>query len=194
MNTCDWSVPLFIGLNFMNHANIKRPLSTLGYFPNAGLSSLKANDSYRIVKTGPNKSTPSSEIRFNRAQCFVEHLLDYPHVNRRPWRCVKNNRQTKGWFTLKIGNARFSSCLQRLQVSMLASCCRRVQLGYELFLLCLYRYVCICLQKNNKLLILDNGDLDLTRKLVLSKPQKVRGRGIRITRLHTMKPTQQHRI
>ena len=107
---------------------------------------------------------------------------------------MKNDRQTKGWFTLKIGNARFSSCLQRLQVSMLASCCRRVQLGYELFLLCLYRYVCICLQKNNKLLILDNGDLDLMRKLVLSKPQKVRGRGIRITRLHTMKPTQQHRI
>ena len=60
---------------------------------------------------------------------------------------------------------------------------------------CAYTAMCaFVLKKNNKLLILDNGDLDLTRKLVLSKPQKVRGRGIRITRLHTMKPTQQHRI
>ena len=40
-------------LNFINHANIKRPLSTQGYFPNAGLSSLKANVSYETVKTGP---------------------------------------------------------------------------------------------------------------------------------------------
>ena len=70
-----------------------------------------------------------------------------------------------------------SSCLQRLQVSTLASCW--VQLGYELF------QTCFCMKKTTKLVITNSiytviqihyCPRSLTK--VGSKPKKVRGRDV----------------
>ena len=113
-------------LNFRNHANIKRLLSTRAYYPERRSFFFEGKRQLR------NCQNTAQRIRFNRAQCFVEHLLDYPHVSRKPLEMCEeysanNIRTTRRWCTLKIGSAvkqwRFSTCLQRgLQVSTLASC------------------------------------------------------------------------
>ena len=65
-------------LNFRNHANIKRLLSTRAYY------SERRSFFFEGKRQLQNCQNTAQRIRFNRAQCFVEHLLDYPHVSRKP--------------------------------------------------------------------------------------------------------------